>query len=447
MEEWKPEEVEAHLNYYRALSRELEASGELAQTEVLAGPDLAKIVTSDGSATVVTDGPFQEFKEWVAGFQIVDVESEERALEIAARLSAVPGPGRRAGPAADPRAAGDGGRAQGRRRDGELPPDGGRRALNVPRRSRGPAARAGAAGPRHARPPARRLRRRRGRGAGGADRGGRALAEGRHPGKPARLAAPDSANGGWSTRGEASGRGGSARRSRAREPAAPEVSAEDDTLAVLFMCCHPALTDASAIALTLRAVGGLTTSRDRKRVPRARGDDGAAHRRAKQRIRASGVPFRMPAADERRGAGRPGAARPLPHLQRGLREQQRAASCSAPSCRRRRSGWRGWSQRLLPDDGEVTGLLALMLLIDARRPARTDAAGDLVPLARAGPLAVGIAARIAEGTALLNSALGTEAAGRVPAPGGDRGGPRSRRDRRGDRLAADPRAVRAARAE
>jgi hypothetical protein len=92
MEEWKPDEVEAHLNYYRALSRELEASGELAQTEILAGPDLAKIVTSDGSATVVTDGPFQEFKEWVAGYQIIDVESEERAIEIAGKLSAVPGP-------------------------------------------------------------------------------------------------------------------------------------------------------------------------------------------------------------------------------------------------------------------------------------------------------------------------------------------------------------------
>ena len=93
MEEWKPEEVEAHLDYYRALGRELEESGERVQSEVLAGPDLAKIVTSDGSATVVTDGPFQEFKEWLAGFQIVEVDSEERALEIAARLSAVPGEG------------------------------------------------------------------------------------------------------------------------------------------------------------------------------------------------------------------------------------------------------------------------------------------------------------------------------------------------------------------
>src|SRR6186997_1617809 len=92
MEEWKPEEVEAHLDYYRALGRELEESGERVQSEVLAGPDLAKIVTSDGADTVVTDGPFQEFKEWLAGYQIFDVESEARAIEIAARLSAVPGP-------------------------------------------------------------------------------------------------------------------------------------------------------------------------------------------------------------------------------------------------------------------------------------------------------------------------------------------------------------------
>lgn len=92
MEEWKPEEIEAHLDHYRALRKELVDSGELVQSEVLAGPDLAKIVTSDGTAPVITDGPFQEFKEWLAGYQIVDVESEQRALEIAARISAVPGP-------------------------------------------------------------------------------------------------------------------------------------------------------------------------------------------------------------------------------------------------------------------------------------------------------------------------------------------------------------------
>jgi len=66
----------------------------VVQSEVLAGPDVAKIVTADGiGAPVVTDGPFQEFKEWLAGYQIVDVETEARALAIAARISAVPGPG------------------------------------------------------------------------------------------------------------------------------------------------------------------------------------------------------------------------------------------------------------------------------------------------------------------------------------------------------------------
>jgi hypothetical protein len=94
MSEWKREEITAHLDYYEALHHELVASGELVDSTVLTGPDLAKIVSSDGrTAPVVTDGPFQEFKEWIAGFQIVDVESEARAIEIAARVSAVPGPG------------------------------------------------------------------------------------------------------------------------------------------------------------------------------------------------------------------------------------------------------------------------------------------------------------------------------------------------------------------
>jgi hypothetical protein len=94
MSEWKPEEITAHLDYYRALNRELVANGELVDSQVLTGPDLAKIVTSDGAtAPVVTDGPFQEFKEWLAGYQIVEVESEARAIEIAAKVSAVPGPG------------------------------------------------------------------------------------------------------------------------------------------------------------------------------------------------------------------------------------------------------------------------------------------------------------------------------------------------------------------
>jgi hypothetical protein len=93
MENWKPEEIQAHLDYYEALNRELKASGELVGGEILTGPDLAMVVRSDGTAPVVTDGPFAEFKEWLAGYQIVDVDSEARAIEIAALVSAAPGPG------------------------------------------------------------------------------------------------------------------------------------------------------------------------------------------------------------------------------------------------------------------------------------------------------------------------------------------------------------------
>ena len=93
MEDWKPEEIQAHLDYYAALNRELKASGELVGGEVRTGPDLAMIVTSDGAtAPVVTDGPFAEFKEWLAGYQIIDVESVARAIQIAALVSAAPGP-------------------------------------------------------------------------------------------------------------------------------------------------------------------------------------------------------------------------------------------------------------------------------------------------------------------------------------------------------------------
>ncbi len=94
MSEWAPEEVQAHGAAMMAIHQELAASGELLGTAGLAGPEAAKIVTYDGvGAPVVTDGPFPESKEFLAGYWLVDVESEERAIEIAARTSAAPGPG------------------------------------------------------------------------------------------------------------------------------------------------------------------------------------------------------------------------------------------------------------------------------------------------------------------------------------------------------------------
>ncbi|MEU8894733.1 YciI family protein [Nocardia sp. NPDC048505] len=94
--EWAPEDIAAHIEFQRALGDELAKSGELVDAQGLAGPDEARIVSSDGrSAPVVTDGPFPETKEFLAGYWLVDVDSPERALEIAARASASPGPGGR----------------------------------------------------------------------------------------------------------------------------------------------------------------------------------------------------------------------------------------------------------------------------------------------------------------------------------------------------------------
>lgn len=94
MTEWAPEDVKAHMDYYTKLNEELTANGELVQALALTWPEEAKSVTSDGKAApVITDGPFLEAKEMLAGFQMVDVDSLERALEIAALVSEVPGPG------------------------------------------------------------------------------------------------------------------------------------------------------------------------------------------------------------------------------------------------------------------------------------------------------------------------------------------------------------------
>jgi hypothetical protein len=91
--QWKPEEIQAHIDFQRALGEELSKSGELVDAQGLAWPDEARIVTSDGrSAPVITDGPFPESKEFLAGYWLVDVDSPERAVEIAAKASAAPGP-------------------------------------------------------------------------------------------------------------------------------------------------------------------------------------------------------------------------------------------------------------------------------------------------------------------------------------------------------------------
>jgi hypothetical protein len=94
MSEWAPAEIEAHITYQKDLNAELRERGELVEAQALTAPPLAKFVVSDGAgAPVVTDGPFPESKELLAGYRMIDVESLERALEIAARGSEAPGPG------------------------------------------------------------------------------------------------------------------------------------------------------------------------------------------------------------------------------------------------------------------------------------------------------------------------------------------------------------------
>jgi RNA polymerase sigma factor (sigma-70 family) len=183
---------------------------------------------------------------------------------------------------------------------------------------------------------------------------------------------------------------------------APETG-QDDTLILLFMCCHAALSTSSAIALTLRAVGGLTTAEIASAflVPEAT----MAQRisRAKQSIKASGVPFRLPTARERIER-----LRAVLHVLYLIFNEGYTTSAGPRLQRPELSGeairLTRTVHRLLPDDGEVAGLLALMLLTDARRAARTGPDGELIPLTKQ-DRTLWDRKEISEGIALLTATL------------------------------------------
>jgi len=186
------------------------------------------------------------------------------------------------------------------------------------------------------------------------------------------------------------------------EAAAPAPE-EDDTLALLFLCCHPALSPPSQLALTLRAVGGLTTAQIASAflVPEAT----MAQRisRAKARIRDAGTTFALPPAGDR--ATRLGVVLHVLYL---MFNEGYVATAGDTLARVELTREAIRLTRLLraqlPGDGEVQGLLALMLLTDARRPARVDARGELVPLAEQ-DRGRWDAGEIAEGVALVGDAL------------------------------------------
>jgi RNA polymerase sigma factor (sigma-70 family) len=181
------------------------------------------------------------------------------------------------------------------------------------------------------------------------------------------------------------------------------VSESDDTLILLFLCCHPSLSQASRIALTLRAVGGLTTTEIARAflVPEATMTRRIS--RAKQRVSDSGVPFGLPPGPER--AERLGAVLHVLYLI----FNEGYASTSGPDLHRVELSAEAIRltrlvHRLLPGDSEVTGLLALMVLTDARRLARTGPEGELVPMAEQDRRRWN-AEYITEGVALITGAL------------------------------------------
>jgi RNA polymerase sigma factor (sigma-70 family) len=187
-------------------------------------------------------------------------------------------------------------------------------------------------------------------------------------------------------------------------PVKGELAADDDTLTLLFLCCHPSLSVPSQLALTLRAVGGLTTAEIANAflVPEAT----MAQRisRAKQSIKSSGLRFDLPPEPER--AER---LRVVLHVLYLVFNEGYTTSSGATLHRADLTTEAIRLSRLLhqliPGDGEVAGLLALMLLTDARRAARTDADGSIVPLAEQ-RRELWNAAQIEEGVALITRTLG-----------------------------------------
>lgn len=152
-----------------------------------------------------------------------------------------------------------------------------------------------------------------------------------------------------------------------------------DTLVLLFMCCHPSLTPSSAIALTLRAVGGLTTGEIARAFLVPETTIGQRISRAKQTIRSSGIPFRMPHSADR--SARLGSVLQVLYLifnegyTASSGDQLQRVDLSSEAIRLTRQ-----VGALLPESGDAEGLLALMLLTDARRAARSGPDGELIPL-------------------------------------------------------------------
>ena len=343
MDQWRPDEVEAHIRFMNDFAARLESSGEFIDGQALS-PDGVWVRYDGEGRPPVTDGPFAETKDLIAGWMVIDVDSYERAIELAGELSAAPGAGGepihewlevRPFLARRPPSPSD----RGRRRATRARPTG----LERPRRR-------------------------------GAD-----FATAEDAVQEALIRALSA----WGTSCPPTPRGGSSRsleslprhdavrrrapRPRARfdtEPPAGAIPSADDTLRLYFLCAHPDLTSSSAVALTLRAVGGLTT----RQIARAYL---VPERTMAQRI------SRAKRMVSRAGVDRPGDVRTVMRVLYLVFNEGYSGDVdlAAEAIRLTRQ------LAALVDDPEVHGLLALMLLHHARRRSRTRPDGSIVPLA------------------------------------------------------------------
>ena len=374
MDQWAPEDVDAHMTFLREVSRMLEERGEYVGAEALTPTQTWVRYGGPGAALVVTDGPHPETSDLVAGWYMIDVDSYERALEVAAYVSSEPGPG------GEPLYEWIDVRGDGLIMRAAVRSDDVARAVRL-----APQVLA-------------ELVRRREDFAAAEDAVQDATVEALrvwpdHPPRDQRR---------WlttvATRRLVDARRSEAARRRREETTAlapvPGVTEQgDDTLLLLFWCCHPEPSPASQVALTLRAVGGLSTREiaDVLFVP----ETTMAQRisRAKRTLRG-------------RRFAEPGdlavASRPVARVPRRARPAERpgrrgdSAHSSAPPGHHGAGG---------------AGLLALLLLQHARLPARTDADGGFVPLDEQ-DRSRWDTSEIAEAVAILQGALGEQRRGR-----------------------------------